>query len=222
MFGFQSSKYRKFWSWFDDYLIDSQLSNHSNEFKLNHESCENRLACFKECVKSKKLCYRSLFSDIGHQFGCIIVRSVQVLQTNKCYLDTMPCNEYNSQICQESEHFYYHMLPLHPRLRFYLTAAEKREDVEERVEYGVNSETFRQLGLSSFRPLLMYLLNNIIEIVQICIQVYLDNNRNVKIRTDIKFNLLCIEAYVKEASELIEDTILIRQMVYHSVSLFFI
>lgn len=195
---------------------------------------EKRAALITQYVRTNKLRYRSLFEEM-ERFGGAMTRAVQVLQNDRCTLNvntsfctsfecnkgstsmSSTCEKFKYQFYKESEHFYYHMIPMNPMLQVYLSNFQLREDVEERVNYGVNSEVYKRLGLPSISPLFFYLLNNVMDIIQTCMRVHLDYNRNVKIKTDIKYSLMCIEAYVKETRELIEDSIAIRQMVYHSV-----
>lgn len=232
LFGFDHEDYRDFWPWFGDYLennrfnrdqhrLSSQLVESADLNELSKLLTKKREACIHDFVKGNKFNYRSIFAAIGQRMAGTMTRVIQTLLNEKCYLDgnmfIFENESFHYQFCQESEHFYYHMLPLHPRLKIHLSQHHVAEGVLERAQYGVKSETFIRLGLPTFRPIFFYLMNNILEILQTCIQVHLEMNRDVKIRTDIQYNLLCIESYVKQSRELIEDTIVLRQKLYHAV-----
>ena len=116
-------------------------------------------------------------------------------------------------------HCYYHLLPLHHQCVNYINRFPVDE---ETILHGIRSESFRNLDLPSFRPLYMYLINVIIDLMHMCIKMQIENKRDMSPiesnrESNFKISLFSIEALTNECKECIEQAILTRQFYYHMV-----
>ena len=115
---------------------------------------------------------------------------------------------------RKNESCYYHLLPLHYQCINYIN----RFPVDEETTlHGIRSESFRHLDLPSFRPLYMYLINVIIDLMHMCIKMQIENKRDMNRESKFKISLFSIEALTNECKECIEQAILTRQFYYHMV-----
>lgn len=111
------------------------------------------------------------------------------------------------------EFFAYHWMPLHKKCRDYIS---KYIYDEETTKYGINCKHFKQLSLPSFRPLYLYLINCIIDLMNICMKMYIDIDRRV-LEDNFSFSLLSTEQLTNECRECIEYAIQVRQYYYYMV-----
>lgn len=174
---------------------------------------QKRHECITKYVRGNKLRYKVFVEEL-RRFEASMTHGVQMLRCNRATIDFS--EQSGHRVCPDSEHFCYLMLPLHPQFKRCVTASSRNSG--ETTSHGVNSPTFKKLGLPTFRPIHLNIINNVQEISTVCNQEHLENNRNLKIKTEFKYNIMCMEAYVKQSKELIEDSILFRQFTYHSVS----
>lgn len=180
------------------------LSNIPNFPPNAREVVEAREKVIKEFLR-KRLRKHGLKRTYNEVSGIILHTlsyALQALQIDRC---ARP-NE---------NHFYYHLMPLHQRCAEYLGQFPLDE---EKVRYGVKSDTFLKLGLPSFRTIYLYLNNVILSLMHICIKMQIENNSDIKNATNFKYSLLSIEVLTNECRECIEQAILVRQFYYHMVS----
>jgi hypothetical protein len=109
------------------------------------------------------------------------------------------------------EFFTYHWMPLHRKCRDYIA---KYNNDEETKEYAINSKQFKELNLPVFRPLYLYLLNCILDLMNVCMKMYIDMYTRAHTDYNFSFSLLSTEQLTKECRECIEHAILVRQY-YH-------
>ncbi len=116
-------------------------------------------------------------------------------------------------------HCYYHLLPLHHQCVSYIN---RFPIDEETILHGIRSASFKHLDLPSYRPLYMYLINVIIDLMHMCIKMQIENKQDMRSQKDQKeskfrISLFSIEALTNECKECIEQAILTRQFYYHMV-----
>ncbi|CAF0873556.1 unnamed protein product, partial [Brachionus calyciflorus] len=171
----------------------SETSVNPNRKKLFRDFLRKRLRKFgltQTCDKIRQVLLNSL------------TRALLALQTNKCERSAL--NNMND----------YQLVPLHYKFRELL---QKFFQDEESMNYGVHSETFKKLGLPTFRPLFIYLNNVILDLMHTCIEMQNENKGEIKFGPDFKFSLLSIEVMTNECRECIEQAILVRQFYYHMI-----
>ena len=139
-------------------------------------------------------------------------------EIRKIVMDTLPhvmqalqidhCERHTSA---DDDHFNYHLMPLHRKCRDYMLQFPYDE---ETIVYGVRCESFKRLGLPTFRPLYLYLTNVILELMHMCIKMQIENKRDMKMQSNFKFSLLSIEVLTHECRECIEQAILGKYKFY--------
>ncbi len=202
------------------------------------ELVEHRERVIIKYIHANKFNFKKLYNELRRMTRDSIFNALHMLQIDKCELNLTSSIE-ESQLAQfygdsdnlgdddddddtsffnDSEHFYYSFLPFHPRNRAYLVRKSNDTQIWERMRYGVKSDTFKKLGLPTFRPLYMYFIDTVLGIVYLCNRVHLDSNKDVRIMSKFKANLVCIEVLVQTSRELIEESIVFRQFGHHFVS----
>ena len=124
------------------------------------------------------------------------------------------CERTNSHSATCEDHLYYHLMPLHFKCANYINQFPYDEEI---FKFGIRSEAFKRLDLPSFRPLYLYLMNVILDLMHMCIRMQIENKRDMKVQSNFKFSLMSIEVLTNECRECIEQAILVRQFYYHMV-----
>jgi hypothetical protein len=164
---------------------------------------------FKDFLRKRLRKYglKKTYLDVSKIIINTLSYALQALQIDKCERSVRP-NE-------QDHHFHYHLMPLHPRCIDYLSQFPLDD---EKLRYGVKSDSFQRLGLPSFRTIYLYLNNVILTLMHICIkmQIKMQNAADDAPKT-FKYSLLSIEVLTNECRECIEQAILVRQFYYHMV-----
>ena len=221
IYGFdEDEKRRSLWPWSREYLDKSYSLSTSKEL-FNKSTRNQRDQVILDYVRSVKYEYDNestanatmSYKNIRRILLTCYTEVYQYLRIKKA--EQIKCIREES-FFNESEHFYYHLLPCHPCLAQFIQTRVRFD--RNRVKYGVNSETFKKLGLPTLRPLYLFLINNLIDAVHFCNQVQLENKKNLELKSNLNvLHLLGVEVLTDQSRELIEDLIVTRQFCYHLV-----
>ena len=105
-------------------------------------------------------------------------------------------------------------MPIHAKCRDYIA---KFNNDDETKQYSINCKQFKELCLPSFRPLYLYLINCILDLMNICMKMYIDMYARAHTDYNFSFSLLSTEQLTKECRECIEHAILVRQYYHYMV-----
>jgi hypothetical protein len=232
LFGFD--KHENLWPWSNEYLDPLNHADNPGKELFNKSTREQRDEIILDYVRSVKYEYEKDSSEDQKESDKIARVTMSYKYVKKILLECLTeCFQLliiakpkdlgkncelndDGKFFSESEHFYYHMLPCHPRLFKFIRKTGKYDP--DRFTYGANSATFKKLGLPTIRPMYLYLINTLIDAVHFCNQVQLENKKNLELKSNLNFlNLLSVEVLVDQSRELIEDLIISRQFCYHLV-----
>lgn len=179
----------------------------STPIQYDTAKCLNRQRIFSEFLRKRlrKFGLTKTCDEIRNVVVGTLSHALLALQVDRCE---------RSALNGCSDHFYYHLMPLHHKCKECINSFFFDE---ESIKYGVCSDSFRRLNLPSFRPLYLYLCNVLLDLMHLCIKMQIDNKRDIKIQSNFKFSLLSIEVLTNECRECIEQSILVRQFYYHMI-----
>ena len=160
---------------------------------------------------NKRLCKQGLAEtckQIFNMIGNTLPRASSALET---IFETKTASKTKSSTL---EFFTYHWMPLHTKCRDYIS--KYNNDVETK-QYSINSQQFKDLYLPTFRPLYLFLINCILDLMNICMKMYIDMYTRAHTDNSFSFSLLSTEQLTKECRECIEHGILVRQYYHYMI-----
>ncbi len=192
----------------DDYSNQNTQPFKQNFTDLNENDSTVHLPVYNESP-SREFVYNDFINKRLAKYGLtetckIILKMIEITPIQR----TRQLLQLNSK----NEFYAHHWMPLHETVKEYI----KKYDWAN-IETSIDYEYDQTLQLPSFRPVYLFLLNSILDLMSTCMQMYIDIDKRIKEEHNFNFSILSTEQLTNECRECIQYAIIARQYYHYLV-----